>query len=282
LNFKGLFVNRIEARFASLQAQQKTALIPYLTAGDPHPDMTVTLMHHLVAQGADLLELGVPFSDPLADGPTIQKAVERALAHRVSLRNVLAMVAKFREQDLQTPVLLMGYLNPIEAMGEEEFAQSAVAAGLDGVLTVDMPPEESVGYHQTLASYGLACIFLVSPTTPASRLGAIAQQGKGFVYYVSLKGVTGVGQADAGDVASHVNALKEVIDLPVGIGFGVRDGQAAYKMAQHGEGVIIGSALVSIIEQHQHADIATIMAALTPKMAEFRSAIDAADQGELL
>lgn len=275
-------MNRIEARFASLQAQQKTALIPYLTAGDPHPDMTVGLMHHLVEQGADLLELGVPFSDPLADGPTIQKAVERALAHRVTLRNVLAMVAKFREQDNDTPVILMGYLNPVEAMGESVFASAAVEAGLDGILTVDMPPEESVGYHDTMASQGLACIFLVSPTTPASRLGAIAEQGKGFVYYVSLKGVTGVGQADVGDVASHVQALKEVIDLPVGIGFGVRDGQAAYKMAQHGAGVIIGSALVSIIEQHQSASLAEIKAALTPKMAEFRHAIDAADRGDTL
>ncbi|SFR48791.1 tryptophan synthase subunit alpha [Thiomicrospira sp. ALE5] len=275
-------MNRIEARFASLQAQQKTALIPYITAGDPHPDMTVALMHHLVAQGADLLELGVPFSDPLADGPTIQKAVERALAHRVTLRNVLAMVTKFRERDDQTPVILMGYLNPIEAMGEAEFAKSAVAAGLDGVLTVDMPPEESVGYHQTLAEQGLACVFLVSPTTPSTRLGAIAEQGKGFVYYVSLKGVTGVGQADAGDVASHVAALKQHVDLPVGIGFGVRDAQAAYKMAQHGEAVIIGSVLVNIIEQYQQAGLDEVLAALTPKMAEFRQAIDAADKGESL
>lgn len=275
-------MNRIKARFASLQTQGKTALIPYLTAGDPHPEMTVELMHSLVAQGADLLELGVPFSDPLADGPTIQKAVERALAHRVSLKDVLAMVAKFREQDDTTPVILMGYLNPIEAMGELTFAKNAVAAGLDGVLTVDMPPEESAGYHSILADHGLACIFLVSPTTPTTRLGAIAKQGQGFVYYVSLKGVTGVGQADAVDVESHVNALKASINLPVGIGFGVRDAKAAHAMAKHGEGVIIGSALVSIIEKHQTSKLIDITAALSTKMAEFRHAIDAADRGEAL
>jgi tryptophan synthase alpha chain len=272
-------VNRIAQRLRLLKQQNKTALIPYITAGDPAPGLTVDLMHLLVEQGADLIELGVPFSDPMADGPVIQKAVERALAFNVSLKQVLSMVADFRKHDAETPVILMGYLNPVEAMGFETFAQQAHLAGVDGVLTVDMPPEESEGYAQALQSNHLECIFLVSPTTPESRLAAVNQLGSGFVYYVSLKGVTGKGTADSADVASHVAKLKQKVDLPVGIGFGIRDADAAYNMAKLGDAVIIGSALVTLVEQNQ-ADSAKLKQALVGQMQLFKQAIARADQGD--
>lgn len=275
-------MNRIKTRLMQLKADNRTALIPYITAGDPEPTATLELMKLLVEEGADLLELGVPFSDPMADGPVIQKAVERALKHNVSLKQVLSIVKQFRETDKETPVLLMGYLNPVEAMGFEEFAQQANQAGLDGVLTVDMPPEETAGYTELLAKYHLDRVFLVSPTTPESRLRAVAEQGSGFVYYVSLKGVTGTGKLDAGQVRTQVNLLKEQVDLPVGIGFGIRDAESAYQMAQVGEAVIIGSALVSLIEQHQQEGLSAIKQALIKQMRVFRHAIDQADKGEAL
>lgn len=273
-------MSRITARLEQLKNQNRTALIPYLTAGDPEPGMTVDLMHTLVAQGADLIELGVPFSDPMADGPVIQKAVERALAHGVSLNQVLQMVSDFRKTDQQTPVLLMGYLNPIEAMGFERFAEKAKQVGLDGVLTVDLPPEESNEVSEVLSRYGLDQVFLVSPTTPQSRLNAVAQKGSGFVYYVSLKGVTGSGQLDVASVAKQVGLLKQSVALPVGIGFGIRDAQSAYNMAKIGEAVIIGSALVGLIEKNQTLGKETIKNALIAKVQELRDAIDRADKGE--
>ncbi|MDX1795781.1 MAG: tryptophan synthase subunit alpha, partial [Hydrogenovibrio sp.] len=206
-------MSRINQVLTSLKAQGKTALIPYVTAGDPHPDMTLDLMHTLVEQGADLIELGVPFSDPMADGPVIQKAVERALEHHVTLKDVLAMVSEFRKTNDSTPVILMGYLNPIEAMGYEKFAELSKAAGVDAVLTVDMPPEESAGYLDVIRDAGLDRIFLVSPTTPDRRLQAVNEQGSGFVYYVSLKGVTGSKALDVADVTYHVNHLKTHLSL---------------------------------------------------------------------
>ena len=275
-------VNRIESRLAQLKQQDKTALVPYITAGDPEPTATLELMHLLVAEGADLIELGVPFSDPMADGPVIQKAVERALAHNVSLNHVFEMVRAFRETDQQTPVLLMGYLNPIEAMGYEVFAQKAQAAGVDGVLTVDMPPEESLEYTQILSAHELERVFLISPTTPASRLNAVNNQGSGFVYYVSLKGVTGKGQVDLTDVQTQVAQLRQEVNLPVGIGFGIRDASSAYQMAQVGEAVIIGSALVGLIEQHQQQGLSAIKQALIEQMRVFRHALNQADKGEAL
>ncbi|WP_044407455.1 tryptophan synthase subunit alpha [Thiomicrospira microaerophila] len=271
--------NRIAQRLTELKQQNKTALIPYITAGDPHPDLTVELMQLLVTQGADLIELGVPFSDPMADGPVIQKAVERALAYHVSLKQVLAMVSAFRKTDTDTPVILMGYLNPVEAMGFESFAQQAQAAGVDGVLTVDMPPEESDGYAQSLQAHCLERIFLVSPTTPESRLDAVNQLGSGFVYYVSLKGVTGKGTAIAADVATHVDTLKKKVNLPVGIGFGIRDAASAYSMAKLGDAVIIGSALVSLVDTYQ-TDEQALKSALADQMQVFKQAIARADQGE--
>ena len=275
-------INRINTRLAQLKTDKRTALIPYITAGDPEPNATLELMKLMVAEGADLIELGVPFSDPMADGPVIQKAVERALKHNMSLRQVLSIVKQFRETDNETPVLLMGYLNPIEAMGFEYFAQQAEQAGLDGVLTVDMPPEETAGYTELLTKHNLERVFLVSPTTPESRLKAVSEQGSGFVYYVSLKGVTGTGKLDAGNVKTQVELLKKQVNLPVGIGFGIRDAESAYQMAQVGEAVIIGSALVSFIEQHQQEGLSAIKQALTKQMRVFRHALDQADKGEIL
>lgn len=270
-------MSRINQVLTSLKAQGKTALIPYVTAGDPHPDMTLDLMHTLVEQGADLIELGVPFSDPMADGPVIQKAVERALEHHVTLKDVLAMVSEFRKTNDSTPVILMGYLNPIEAMGYEKFAELSKAAGVDAVLTVDMPPEESAGYLDVIRDAGLDRIFLVSPTTPDRRLQAVNEQGSGFVYYVSLKGVTGSKALDVADVTYHVNHLKTHLSLPVGIGFGISNGEAAYQMAKVGDAIIVGSALVNLIEQNMDAGKAAVVSAISEKMAEFRQAIDRAD-----
>ncbi|MBD3820676.1 MAG: tryptophan synthase subunit alpha [Thiotrichales bacterium] len=270
-------MSRIKSLLTDLQSQGKTALIPYITAGDPNPGMTVELMHALVEEGADILELGVPFSDPMADGPVIQKAVERALEHNVSLRDVLQMVAQFRQKDDKTPIILMGYLNPIEAMGYQVFADEAKSVGVDAVLTVDMPPEETSGYLTVMQSAGLDRIFLVSPTTPDSRLQAVNEQGSGFVYYVSLKGVTGSSALNTEEVTQQVNHLKTIMKLPVGIGFGIRNGDTAYEMAKVGDAIIVGSALVSLIEQNASADQAVIMDAISEKMCEFRRGIDQAD-----
>ncbi len=273
-------MSRIASRFAELGAAQRCALIPYITAGDPEPGETVGLMHHLVAQGADLLELGVPFSDPMADGPVIQRAIERALAHDVSLHQVLAMVREFRRTDDATPVILMGYLNPIEAMGYAAFAREAADAGVDGVLTVDMPPEESADYCEALQAAGLDRIFLVSPTTPARRMQAITRLGSGFVYYVSLKGVTGAASLDVADVQSHLAALREQTRLPLGVGFGIHDPASAAAVARFADAVVVGSALVRQIEQHRN-DPQAMREALGGLLAQMREAMDQArTQGE--
>ncbi len=280
-------MSRIQKTLQNLKIQGKTALVPYITAGDPKPDLTVRLMHLLVKNGADILELGVPFSDPMADGPVIQKAVERALTHNVSLADVLSYVTKFREKDQLTPVILMGYLNPLEAMGIEVFAKKAKQAGVDGVLTVDMPPEETVGYLPSLQNAGLDRIFLVSPTTPDYRLNAVNEQGSGFIYYVSLKGVTGSKSLNVEEVKQHVRHLKSNTDLPVGIGFGIKNGEIAYQMAKLGDAIIVGSSLVSLIEKNatlgcdilgcEMLGYEMIEQEISEKMQEFRSAIDKAD-----
>ncbi len=210
-------MSRIDQAFGRLRGEGRKALIPFITAGDPEPELTVPLMHALVEGGADIIELGVPFSDPMADGPTIQRSSERALKHGVSLRRVLAMVEAFRKTDASTPVVLMGYANPIEAMGHETFARDAVGAGVDGVLTVDYPPEEAQGYVDTLRRYGLDTIFLLSPTTPEARIEAVARQASGFIYYVSLKGVTGAAHLDIAEVAGRLPAIRERTGLPVGV-----------------------------------------------------------------
>jgi len=241
-------MSRIGPTFQELKTSGRKALIPFITAGDPEPGMTVALMHALVAGGADLLELGVPFSDPMADGPTIQRSSERALTHGVSLRGVLEMVAEFRRTDANTPVVLMGYANPIEAMGLEAFAKVAAAAGVDGLLTVDYPPEEADDYVIALRARQLDAIFLLSPTTTEARVEAVARQASGFIYYVSLKGVTGAATLDMGEVAARLPAIREHTGLPVGVGFGIRDAETARRVAEVADAVVIGSRIVQEIE----------------------------------
>ncbi|HWU82306.1 MAG TPA: tryptophan synthase subunit alpha [Methylophilaceae bacterium] len=264
-------MSRIQTTFAALKQQNKKALIPYITAGDPHPDHTVGLLHTLVKSGADMIELGVPFSDPMADGPVIQRASERALAHHVSLNKVLEMVRAFREQDAQTPIVLMGYANPIEAMGMETFVQRAKAAGVDGVLTVDSPPEECTEFVRLLQAEGMDPIFLLSPTTEPARVDVIVSQASGFVYYVSLKGVTGAKNLDIVEVADRVSDIRSKTDIPIGVGFGVRDAATAKAVAEIADAVVVGSRMVQAIEQSTEATLTSDVAAL---MTELRSAID--------
>jgi len=241
-------MNRIDATFAKLRAAGRTALIPYVTAGDPSRDAMLPIMTSLVAAGADVIELGVPFSDPMADGPVIQRASERALAQGVGLADVLAMVRAFRKTDVSTPVVLMGYANPIEAMGIGSFADRAQEAGVDGVLVVDYPPEEAVDFAALLDARGLAPIFLLSPTTPTTRIAAIAAIARGFVYYVSLKGVTGAGHLDTVEVAAKLEEIRRHVRLPVGVGFGIRDAASAQAIAAHADAVIIGARIIQEIE----------------------------------
>jgi tryptophan synthase alpha chain len=241
-------MNRIQATFDRLRQHQRKALIPFITAGDPAQDKTVPLMHALVAAGADVLELGVPFSDPMADGPTIQRASERALKNGMSLRGVLAMVAEFRRQDAATPVVLMGYGNPIEAMGWATFAERCAEVGVDGVLTVDFPPEESHEAFEHLQRHDIAPIFLLAPTTTEARIEQVAKLARGYVYYVSLKGVTGAGNLDLSAIEAKLPQLRKYISLPIGVGFGIRDAETARKIADVSDAVVIGSRIVQEIE----------------------------------
>ncbi|HJV05775.1 MAG TPA: tryptophan synthase subunit alpha [Chromobacteriaceae bacterium] len=261
-------MSRIANCFAALNG--KKALIPFITAGDPQPAVTVELMHGLVDGGADIIELGVPFSDPMADGPVIQRASERALAHRVGLKNVLEMVAEFRQRNGTTPVVLMGYLNPVCAMGYTRFAEQAKAAGVDGVLTVDCPPEEAPELSAALTGAGLDPVFLIAPTTPLERVKEIARHARGYVYYVSLKGVTGAGNLDIDDVARKIAALREYIQVPIGVGFGIRDGATAKAISVTADAVVVGSRLVQEIEA---ATPETAKERLTRLVAELKTAI---------
>lgn len=264
-------MSRIQTIFAALKQQGKKALIPYITAGDPHPKHTVMLMHTLVKSGADIIELGVPFSDPMADGPVIQRASERALLHHVGLNDVLEMVKEFRQQNNTTPVVLMGYANPVEAMGQEQFADRAKDAGVDGVLTVDYPPEECVEFVALLQSRHIDPIFLLSPTTESSRVNTIVNQASGFVYYVSLKGVTGAQNLDIAEVAERVSGIRAQTGLPIGVGFGVRDAATAKAVASIADAVVVGSRMVQTVEQSTEQNVAANLAAL---MTELRTAID--------
>ena len=266
-------MSRIQTVFASLKAQGKKALIPYITAGDPHPDQTVPLLHALVAAGADMIELGVPFSDPMADGPVIQRASERALVHKMGLRKVLAMVKTFRETNQKTPVVLMGYANPVEAMGATQFVALAKEAGVDGVLTVDYPPEECVAFNQQLAQAGIDSIFLLSPTTEPSRTDLIVKQATGFLYYVSLKGVTGAANLDIVEVKKRVAEIRQTTDMPIGVGFGVKDAATAREVAAIADAVVVGSRMVLAIEQSTPENLISNIQSL---MHELRAAIDAA------
>lgn len=268
-------MSRIAERFASLQQQQRKALIPFITAGDPAPEITVDLLHGLVAAGADIIELGVPFSDPMADGPVIQRASERALAHRVRLRDVLAMVAAFRRDDTATPLVLMGYLNPVERFGYAAFAAAAAEAGVDGLLTVDLPPEEASELTTPLRAAAIDPIFLLSPTTGPERIAAICHEASGFVYYVSVKGITGSAALDTDEVAARVATIRERTALPVGVGFGIRDAASAAAVAAVADAVIVGSALVSRVEALA-ATPDRIVPELSAFIGELRQAIDAA------
>ncbi|MFZ5756198.1 MAG: tryptophan synthase subunit alpha [Pseudomonadota bacterium] len=266
-------MSRIAATFARLAQEQRKALIPYITAGDPDRNVTVPLMHAMVEAGADIIELGFPFSDPMADGPVIQLAHERALKHNTSLRDSLAMVREFRTRDGRTPVVLMGYLNPIEALGYDRFVAEAVAAGVDGVLVVDLPPEESDALAGSLKAAGLDPIYLLAPTTTEARMRLVAAQASGYLYYVSLKGVTGASTLDVGDVARKVETIRNIARLPIGVGFGIKDADTAAAIARVSDGVVVGSALVRTIEQHA-SEPARILSGVPGLLREMRSAMD--------
>lgn len=266
-------MSRIADCFAHLKATGRKALIPYITAGDPEPFVTVGAMHAMVKVGADILELGVPFSDPMADGPTITKAHERALVHHVSLTDVLAMVREFRTRDPRTPVVLMGYLNPVEAMGYARFAELAADAGVDGVLTVDLPPEEADALTDELRRRGLDPIYLLAPTTTPERIRLITAAASGYVYYVSLKGVTGASTLDVGEVAERIATIRSVSHLPIGVGFGIKDAATAAAVAAHADGVVVGSVLVEAIARLQ-GDTSAIPAALSAILQDMRNAMD--------
>jgi tryptophan synthase alpha chain len=241
-------MSRIQSRFALLREKGRKALIPYITPGDPSPALTVPLMRALVEAGADILELGVPFSDPMADGPVIQRSAERALAHGVGLRDVIGMVREFRKQDPDTPVVLMGYANPIEAMGSETFFAAAGDAGVDGVIVVDYPPEEATQFAALAKSRGIDAIFLLAPTSTPKRIEEVARMGSGYLYYVSLKGVTGAASLDLSDVEKRLPMLRAATKLPIGVGFGIRDAQSARRVADVADAVVIGSRIIQEIE----------------------------------
>lgn len=264
---------RIQTTFSTLIANNRKALIPFITAGDPDPELTVPLMHALVAGGADIIELGVPFSDPMADGPTIQRASERALAHGVSLRHVLRLTAEFRQKDKRTPVVLMGYANPIEAMGLDVFAAEAKAVGVDGVLVVDYPPEEAGRFARAMREHQMDPIFLIAPTTSEARVAEIGKLASGYVYYVSLKGVTGAKTLDVDAVAARLPMIRQRTGLPVGVGFGIRDAETAGAMAKVADAVVVGS---RIIEQIEQAGRDRAVDAVTVLIRELRSGISAA------
>lgn len=268
-------MNRLQRRFDELSRTSRKALIPYITAGDPSPAATVRLLHALVRGGADILELGVPFSDPMADGPVIQAACERALAQGTSLRDTLHIVREFRNEDSETPIVLMGYLNPVEAMGFEAFGRAAADAGVDGVLTVDMTAEESGELLPTLREYGLEPVFLLSPTTSEDRIRSTCEVAGGYLYYVSLKGVTGAQSLDARSIAPMLDRIRRHTRLPIAVGFGIRDADSAARISQQADGVVVGSALVSRIADNTD-NIPAVEKALETMVSDMRTAMDAA------
>lgn len=269
---------RIAERFAALAGERRCALIPYLTGGYPTPDLTVALMEAMVRGGADLIELGIPFSDPMADGPVIQAANEQALAQGYGLGRLLEDVARFRQRDQRTPVVLMGYSNSVEAMGVRRFCERAVAAGIDGVLLVDCPPEEGEGLADVIGAAGLDNIFLVAPTSSDERVAAVGQAARGYVYYVSLKGVTGAGHIDTADVARQLERLRRAIRLPIGVGFGIRDGGTAAAIAGIADAVVIGTRVIQIVGDGEPDGAAGRLEAF---VGEIRSAIDGVDRNAI-
>jgi tryptophan synthase alpha chain len=267
-------VGRIEAAFEATRSAGRSALVPFVTAGDPSPDLTVPVMHALVRGGADVIELGVPFSDPMADGPVIQRSSERALLHGVSLADVLDAVAQFRRDDAKTPVVLMGYANPIERMGLAAFVAHAKSAGVDGVLIVDYPPEESGPWLEALEGSGIAPIFLLSPTSSQARIERVAKVARGYIYYVSLKGVTGAAHIDIAAVEAMLARIRTRTKVPVGVGFGIRDGETARAVGQVADAVVIGSRIVQALADAPAGEAVALAEKL---MGEFRGAMDRAE-----
>ncbi|VAW84216.1 Tryptophan synthase alpha chain [hydrothermal vent metagenome] len=263
-------MNRIDACFAELKQQERTALIPYLMAGDPVPGIAVEVMHAMVNAGADLIELGVPFSDPMADGPVIQAASERALKHNTTIQDVFTLVTSFRASNQNTPIILMGYLNPVEVMGYSQFAEAAQQAGVDGVLTVDLPPEEGSELLSAFSDVDLAPVFLIAPTTTEERMPRICKVSRGFVYYVSLKGVTGAAMLDVASVTKKAAHIRSFTDLPVGVGFGIKDAETAAEVAKVADAVVVGSAVVKLFAEHEARpeNIAPAVVALLRSMRE--------------
>ncbi len=264
-------MSKIQTTFDRLQASGRKALIPFITAGDPAPELTVPLMHALVAGGADIIELGVPFSDPMADGPTIQRASERALAQGMTLRKVFDLVRAFRATDTATPVVLMGYANPIEAMGVAPFAAEAAAAGVDGVLVVDYPPEECEAFAGAMRGAALDPIFLLAPTSTEARFADVARIGSGYIYYVSLKGVTGKGALDFDEIAARIPRIRAAVGMPVGVGFGIRDADSARRIGAIADAVVIGS---RIIEEIERSAADQVVANVTSFVRGIRAALD--------
>jgi len=264
-------MSRLAATFEALKKQGRKALIPFVTAGDPEPKLAVPVMHALAKAGADVIEIGVPFSDPMADGPVIQRSSERALKHGVSLRDVLGYVAEFRKTDRNTPVVIFGYANPIEAMGLERFADAVKQADADGVLVVDYPPEEAQPLVKLLDARGIDTIFLLSPTTTDGRLAQVAKLGRGYLYYVSLRGVTGAATIDLADVAARVKHVRGFAKLPVGVGFGIRDAASARAVGTVADAVVIGSALIQAMEKAPSGKVA---AEVTRFLTPIREALD--------
>ncbi len=246
---KPIVAARIGEKFARLKTQHKKALVTFVTAGDPTREITVPLMHAMVKSGVDVIELGIPFSDPMAEGPVIQRSSERALALGVSMADVFAYVAEFRKADSVTPIVLMGYANPIERMGLNVFGDRAKAAGVDGVIIVDYPPEESHELLKTMDAVGIDVVYLLSPTSTAERIEMVANVGRGYIYYVSLKGVTGAANIDTDEVASAVAKIKAKTNLPIGVGFGIRDGETARRVSDVADAVIIGSRIIQEMEK---------------------------------
>jgi tryptophan synthase alpha chain len=265
-------MSRIDATFAALREQRRKALVPYVMAGDPHPEGSAAVMLAMAAAGADIIEFGVPFSDPMADGPVVQQAGERALARGIGMNEVLAAVREFRARDRATPLVLMGYANPVERYGSERFADDAKAAGVDGVLVVDYPPEECAEFTSMLKARSIAPIFLIAPTSTEARIRSVAEVAGGYVYHVSLKGVTGAGHFDIAAVEQMIPRIRAHVRVPIAVGFGIRDAATARAVADAADAVVIGSALVQRLEGTGREEAPRIAGRF---MAEFRAALDA-------
>ena len=271
-------MSRLQACFARLQAEDRKALIPYIMTGDPHPEVTVPLMHAMVKAGANIIEMGAPFSEPMADGPVIQAAAERALEFHITMDDVFKAVKQFRRLDDVTPIVVMGYLNLIEVAGYGAFARLASEAGIDGIITVDMPPEEAHDYISALEGEGLDPVFLIAPTSTDERIGKIGAVASGFVYYVSLKGVTGAANLDVDDVRQKVETIRQRIDLPIGVGFGISDAQTAARVSACSDAVVVGSAIVKRMaahQQHNPGQTERVIKDVSELLGSMREAMDA-------